>query len=189
MTLNKYNFGCGTNKLEGWVNVDADESVKPDLVVDLTKPPFMNVESNSASQIIFLHTIEHIEKRFHFNILIEFHRILHETGAIYIAYPEFERCANNYLTNFQGKRDFWEATIFGRGLTVYDRHVSAMRSIEVQEMMIECGFKNIKITPEPKEPYNTLISANKGVRLPTYEEYITKESLGKDPILDIQKTL
>jgi len=178
--LKKYNFGCGLQKLKGYVNVDIDESIKPDLIVNLTEAPFNAIDSDSASQIILLHTIEHIEKRFHFNILIEFQRILHETGTVYIAFPEFEKTATNWLSNFQGKREFWEATIFGRGLSEHDRHVCAMRAIEVQEMMIECGFKNIRITSEPGSDYNTLISAGKGVRLPTYEEYISKESLGID---------
>jgi predicted SAM-dependent methyltransferase len=176
--LKRYNFGCGNLKLKGYVNIDIDESLEPDLIVNLIDPPFVNVESNSASQILFIHTIEHIDKKFHFNILIEFQRILHETGTIYIAFPEFEKIVKNWLVNYQGKRDYWEATVYGRGLSEHDRHVTAMRSIEVQELMLECGFKNVKITPEPGADYNTLISANKGVRLPTYEEHIIEKTYG-----------
>src|SRR5665213_279075 len=150
--LEKYNIGGGLQKIEGYLNIDIDPDMKPDIIHDITKPP-IPVEENSAKQILFIHVIEHIDKWHHFNILMDLQRILHPQGVIYIAFPEFEKVAMNWITNHKGNRTYWEAAIFGRGGNTYDRHVAAMSSIEVQEMMLEVGFSNIKITPEPGQEF------------------------------------
>ena len=38
----KINYGCGETKLEGFVNIDIEESVEPDLVCDVRKAPLQN---------------------------------------------------------------------------------------------------------------------------------------------------
>lgn len=172
--LLKINFGCGTSKLPGFVNCDADEALNPDKVVDLTKFPY-EFENASASQIIMTHTIEHIQSRFHEAVLLEFNRILIPGGELIIAYPEFKSVAKNYIDNYQGKRDFWAATIYGRQLTPWDGHVALMDSIYFVDLMRICGFENIVCNPEPGQIFNTVVRAKNGVRCPSYEEALFKE--------------
>ena len=111
----RLNLGCGTSKLPGFINCDADEALNPDKIVDLTKP--LPSESSSASLVVCSHTIEHIPEMYHGTLLLEIQRVLKTYGKAIFAYPEFKKCALNYINNFQGKRDFWKATIYGRGLT------------------------------------------------------------------------
>lgn len=54
----KLNLGCGTKKIEGYVNCDSSKSVNPDKIVDLEKSlPF---KDNSIDEIIANHVLEHI---------------------------------------------------------------------------------------------------------------------------------
>jgi len=170
----KINFGCGSSKIPGFLNCDADENLHPDTVVDLLKFPYP-FEDATAGLIVLSHTIEHIQARFHEAILLEFNRILVKDGRLVITYPEFIKCAQNYITNHQGKRDFWEATIYGRQLTPWDHHVTAMETTAFKSLLTTCGFYEIIDHPEIDQPFNTVVTAKNGTRLPSYEEAMYKE--------------
>ena len=79
----KLNVGCGHNKLDNYINIDINEiGNEPDVAVDIRIGlPFPD---NSIQEILFFHTIEHIEEKYHFKILAEFHRVLKFDGIIYI---------------------------------------------------------------------------------------------------------
>ena len=128
----KLNLGCGNSKLEGYINIDCDETVKPDQVINICS--FLPWETDSIEKILFLHTIEHLEKRLYPTIFSELHRILQPDGLLILAYPEFEKCARNWLENTHGKRDFWEMTIYGRQSCPSDFHVSIMNTVEIKDM-------------------------------------------------------
>jgi len=54
----RLNLGCGTRKLEGYINVDCRRDVNPDLVWDLERPlPFGD---NVVDEVYTSHTLEHI---------------------------------------------------------------------------------------------------------------------------------
>jgi hypothetical protein len=55
----KLNLGCGFNKLPGFVNVDRFDSCTPDLVFDLEQPAWPWA-SNSVTELVFNHSLEHI---------------------------------------------------------------------------------------------------------------------------------
>jgi len=48
--MTKYNLGCGTNKIEGYVNIDKYEVFNPDKIIDLEKFPW-DIKDNSATDI------------------------------------------------------------------------------------------------------------------------------------------
>lgn len=169
----KLNLGCGTSKLPGFVNCDADAALNPDVVVDLLKPlPF---ENESVDLIVMAHAIEHISEWYQQTLLFEFNRVLKSGGELVLTYPEFKKCAQNYIDNFQGKRDFWKATIYGRQLTEWDKHVTLMDTDVFKETLREHGFVEIQSAPEKHEAYNTVLRAKKGTRLISYEEAVVQE--------------
>ncbi|WP_413207433.1 class I SAM-dependent methyltransferase [Rhodospirillum sp. A1_3_36] len=55
----KLNLGCGSQKLEGWVNVDSAASLMPDQVVDLERTPWP-WSDNVAEEILLSHVLEHL---------------------------------------------------------------------------------------------------------------------------------
>ena len=174
----KLNLGCGGCKLTGYLNVDVDPEVKPDMEMDICA--FFPFVDDQFEEVLFLHTIEHIEKRWHPSIFSEIHRVLKkDTGKFILGYPEFSLCAQNWLTNHRGKRDFWEATIFGRQLSKADFHVCAMDSAEVKDTLLTVGFEDIKIREEPHNPHYTIITAIKGTPRITYQEHIGNVIFGE----------
>lgn len=172
----KLNLGCGSNKIEGFINIDTESSCKPDKVCNFItqKLPF---KKNSVEEVVLFHTIEHISKRYHKIILSEIWRVLRPQGRFIVSYPEFTKCVENWKKNFRGKREFWEATIYGRQLYPSDFHVAIMYSPDFIDTLKDCGFVSIVAKSEPQEDYNTVVSCVKGKEVPTYEELIRADML------------
>ena len=169
--VSKVNVGCGNNKIPGYWNIDSCAANKPDEVVDVTKTfPFAD---NSLTEILFFHTIEHIEEKYHEGILMQFHRALIPDGELYISYPEFSIVATNYMSNYKGKREFWKHTIYGLQRAEGDYHVSLMDSPFFVELLKSVGFKDIMYKPE-EEPWNTILFCKKGEAPLSYEDIIGK---------------
>lgn len=173
-----YNFACGETHIPGAKNVDVNEEVKPDIVYDITVVPYKFAEENSADIIYWFHGIEHVEKFHHPKILMEFRRILKDDGLVHISYPEFSVCAKYWIENHQGKRDFWEKTVYGLQTNPFEYHISLMHTPELQQLMEEIGFEVISTKYEVDQDFNTILSAKKGPLGLTREEGVRKELFG-----------
>ncbi len=81
--MRKLNIGSGIDRVIGFLNVDIDESTKPDIVRDIEKGlPF---EDNSVDEIKCAHTLEHInDLKF---VITEFYRICKNDAIITIIVP------------------------------------------------------------------------------------------------------
>ena len=55
----KLNLGCGSKKIDGFINVDKYDTYKPDIVHDLENFPYPFKE-NSVSEILLSHVLEHL---------------------------------------------------------------------------------------------------------------------------------
>lgn len=84
----KLNLGCGEDKKPGYVNIDWQASVDPDVVHDLNSLPYPFID-NSFDLVEANHVLEHLDKPF--NIMREFHRILKPGGNLIIKVPHFSR--------------------------------------------------------------------------------------------------
>lgn len=170
----KLNYGAGETKLKGFINIDIEESTKPDLVCDIRKS-FLPYENDSVDQINCIHNLEHIELSHWPKFFIEFHRVLKEDGQLYLAYPEFDICAKYFIENYRGMREFWRKCLYGRQLYPGDYHVVPMRTEEVIQWLEMFGFKDIKSCAEPAEPHNTFVGAKKGKSALTREDILRNE--------------
>jgi SAM-dependent methyltransferase len=170
----KLNIGCGENYLDGYVNFDISRKVKADAYLDVRKTtlPF---KDGVVNQINCIHNLEHIELKYWEHVLNEFARVLKKGGRLILAYPEFERCAKNFLTNKNGMKDFWRATLYGRQLYPGDYHVVPMVTKDLIELLQILGFDEIKYGPEVEETYNTFLVAKRGNNSLTREDIIRKE--------------
>ena len=77
----KIQFGCGSNRLDGWDNHDYD--------IDITKPlPFPD---SCAEEILCEHCCEHVSTPDFFRFVEECHRVLRNGGNLWLALPVLDR--------------------------------------------------------------------------------------------------
>ena len=81
----KINLGCGTDKKEGYINVDSNPEVYPDMLADLMKPlPF---EDNSVDEVLAWNVMEHLPGLHPMYLLREVYRILKPEGVFKFRVP------------------------------------------------------------------------------------------------------
>ena len=83
----KLNIGCGNRKSDGFVNLDIDKSVKPDVLADLSSGnlPF---KDNTFNEITATHILEHIGDGF-MNLIKEIYRVSENNATINIVVPHY----------------------------------------------------------------------------------------------------
>lgn len=109
--MTKYNLGCGTNKLEGYVNVDKYEIFNPDKTIDLEQFPW-DIEDNSVDEIVLDHVLEHLGETTDcfLNIMKELYRISKPSAKIHINVPH--PYSYNYITDPTHVRKITEETLY-----------------------------------------------------------------------------
>ncbi len=84
----KLNLGCGEKRIPGYINVD--KFGRPDVNHDLESFPWP-WETNSVSDILLIHVLEHLGKdvEIYFGIFKEMYRICNHGAKIKIIVPHF----------------------------------------------------------------------------------------------------
>lgn len=90
--LKKLNLGCGTDIMEGWVNLDIAALPGVDVVHDIQKSP-LPFADDSFDEILCNDVLEHVE---YAPVLKEIARILAPGGVVHIRVPHFTS-RNNYV--------------------------------------------------------------------------------------------
>jgi hypothetical protein len=89
MGVLKLNMGCGTNKLPGYLNIDAAAACEPDEIVDLEATPWPWPDS-SAQEVRFNHSLEHMgrDPQVFLAIMTELYRICADGAVVQIHVPD-----------------------------------------------------------------------------------------------------
>lgn len=149
----KLNFGCGSNKLEGWQNYDID--------LDVTKPlPFQN---DYANFILCEHLIEHLTSHEAYSFLEECHRVLKKNWIIRVCVPSpvliQERYTEEYL-NFIKSRGWGENTLKSAIKSIIFNH--GHKSIWDYNIL-SCLLKSIGFKTFPSVPNASVIKELSGI--------------------------
>jgi SAM-dependent methyltransferase len=135
--LVRLNLGCGTNKLPGWANHDAD--------VDITKRlPW----ADGAADFIFIeHCVEHVSYHQAVAFFEEAFRVLKPGGVLRVVVPSIEQIAE------QSGPDYWEftrrwggeATLKGalRSIIFAHGHQQAWTASLMRATLAYAGFSDI----------------------------------------------
>ena len=81
----KLNLGCGTDYIEGWVNID-NGNTKCDIKHDIESFPWP-IENSCVDEIKMQHILEHISKDNFIPFLREVYRVCSNNAMIYIISP------------------------------------------------------------------------------------------------------
>ena len=92
----RLNLGCGRFPLAGFINIDQEEEVKPDLVCDVLDLPY---EMDSVDEIYAGHILEHLDWKEGETALAYWFSLLKPGGKISISVPDFDYLAREYLKN------------------------------------------------------------------------------------------
>lgn len=91
-TITRLHVGCGTVKLQGWINADIDP--RAELILDVRLP--MPFGSDRFDRIYAEHMLEHLSPDHALQFLREARRVLKPAGVMRIAMPDLERLVSGY---------------------------------------------------------------------------------------------
>ncbi|MER9355549.1 methyltransferase domain-containing protein [Mesorhizobium sp. M0514] len=133
----KLNFGCGTNRLDGWRNFDAEVDIEKRL-------PFAD---DHADFIYAEHVVEHVDYHAALRFFTEARRVLKPGGIIRICVPSLE---NIWRRGDQDYFDFaskWAPSADRRGAMHAIIHAHGHKAIWSQALLEAClffaGFEDI----------------------------------------------
>ena len=113
----RLHLGCGTKKLEGWINIDSVPECKPDLVHDITTP--LPYDDQSAEELLAEDLLEHFDKYVRYLVFYEWTRVLKVGGKIILQVPDFKTILLRYFkfgydnfVDFIFGENLWESKIY-----------------------------------------------------------------------------
>jgi len=113
----KLHLGCGTKKLDGWINIDSVEECQPDLVHDISQP--LPYDDLSVDDILAEDLLEHFDKYARFMVFYEWARVLRIGGKVTIQVPNFKKILFKYFkfgydnfVDFIFGENMWESKIY-----------------------------------------------------------------------------
>jgi len=143
----KYNMGCGARKLAGYINVDINPNVKPDLISDVRK--VARTEDNSADEIMAVHVVEHFYLWEVEDLLTEWKRILKPGGKLVIECPNIQFAAGQLAAgNANPQLTMW--CFWGDPSTrdPYNMHKWGYTPETLAEIVSACGgFERVSTPP------------------------------------------
>ncbi|HQP10547.1 MAG TPA: methyltransferase domain-containing protein [Candidatus Omnitrophota bacterium] len=107
----KLHLGCGTNRREGWINIDSVKAVGPDLVHDIRRP--LPYGDQTVDEVLAEDLLEHFDKYLRYVVFYEWARVLKVGGIITLQVPDFKKTLFRY---FKFGYDNFVDFIFGENL-------------------------------------------------------------------------
>tara|TARA_R110000765_G_scaffold211949_1_gene317013 strand:+ start:170 stop:700 length:531 start_codon:yes stop_codon:yes gene_type:complete len=136
----KLNLGCYDRKINGFVNVDIREDVKPDVtdnVFELNK-----FEKNSADLIYACHVLEHADYKESEIAMKRWCDVLKKGGTLRLAVPDMEA----HFAHYYYHRDLrlLHSTFWGSQRHEYDYHKNGWDFKKLEEDLKAAGFSVVK---------------------------------------------
>lgn len=142
----RLNIGCDTHRIEGYINIDLKEELKPDMVVDVTEGlPF---ENDSIEEIRMEHFLEH---PFYIQVepfLKECWRVLRPEGELIIEVPDILKICRLLL---EGKKtlQFCLTGIYGgyadTKIDLPQMHKWGWTAETLKEILEKAGFEIMEL--------------------------------------------
>lgn len=112
----RLNVGCGEMNLPGWVNIDINPKVNPDICCDILSVK-KHFQPGSVEEIMLLHSIGYLslwEARIFFK---NAQTMLKDGAALTMEFPDISKCSQALLKNDGAINEYLEAV---RGIYAFD---------------------------------------------------------------------
>ena len=157
----KLHLGCGTKKLDGWINIDSVAACGPDLVHDISQPlPYADL---AVDEILAEDLLEHFDKYLRFVVFYEWARVLKVGGTITLQVPDFKKILRKYFkfgydnfVDFIFGENMWESRIyighFGNHKWGYSKQTlqGFVQLFGIEPVSVETKGLNIRFVGEKK---------------------------------------
>ncbi len=150
----KLNLGCGSRKLDGFVNVDSAPHCEPDLLVDLEQLPWPFATS-SVQEIVLSHVLEHLGQspKVYLDIIAEIYRVCAPGALVRITVPHPRH--DDFLTDPTHVRP-----VTLKGLEMFSKSKNRDwqgKGLPVTPLalMIDVDFEVVSADAQPEEPWLT----------------------------------
>lgn len=149
----KLHLGCGSTRMEDYINIDIVPTQATDLVQNVVDLPM--VRGNSVEEI-FLHSVfEHLYAYEQEGALREWYRVLKPGGRLVMKWvPDFDLVADAYVKRSPGATrpvfDLWEVYRYTHGDPRPDNspgqlHKDLFTTEKVRQLLLRTGFKIVSI--------------------------------------------
>jgi len=140
----RLNLGSGGYNMEGFVNIDQFERVKPDIVANVTN---LEYGPNTVDEIYCGHLLEHLTWNEGQNALTHWLRILKPGGEIFIVVPDFEVLAQKFLANPTPNEMIYMNNIYIYSYVQDSLHRYCYSASLLKYAMETVGFTNLEKMP------------------------------------------
>jgi predicted SAM-dependent methyltransferase len=135
----RLHVGCGTARLEGWVNIDFQALPGVDVVADVTQ----GLRFSGAEAIFAEHFLEHLRIDAAVDFLVEAHRSLAPGGTVRLSTPNLDWVMiHAYHPDAPAERKPMEALVINRGFHGWGHQFLWNREILAQALAA-CGFEEL----------------------------------------------
>lgn len=139
--MGKLHLGCGEKKIEGYINIDIRESVKPDIVDDIGK--LNNIQNESMELIYACHVLEHFNRITYKNVLKRWYEVLKPNGVLKVSVPDIESVFSEYSKGTPLKKLL--GFLYGGQTYPENFHYIGFDFNTLKSDLEEIGFKGIKL--------------------------------------------
>jgi len=133
----RLHLGCGTQHIEGYINIDFRKTKATNLVCDIVKLPYPD---NSVELIENYHVIEHLPRHDLSKALKEWHRILTPAGKLIIECPDFDADVREYMRGNEKRL----GSIFGLQRFRGDSHLFGYNFKRLEKLLKDANFEDIQ---------------------------------------------
>ena len=141
----KLNVGCYYMHLDGFINVDINAIVKPELVCNMLEID-RHFAPNSVSLILISQCLEHVTKEEGIQTLMKFYRILAPGGYLIVEVPDGNDL-DGRLNRGEISREMYNLLMTGHKEVEYQGHESIYETYELREILVNIGYTNIQSMP------------------------------------------
>lgn len=139
----RLNLGCGEDRRQGYINVDAYVS-SADLQMDVFDLP---LDDGVADEIFSSHMLEHLGKHEVPHVLKTWHRVLKPGGILRLNVPDLSWVVENWLRLPEAQRWGWALdTIFGLQTHPGEYHKTGFTADRIRGLLSWAGFAEVQVS-------------------------------------------